>query len=26
LSERPDWTPLKLFTDERDFTVHTAQR
>jgi hypothetical protein len=30
MSERPDWTPLKLFTDERDFTVldslHTAQR
>ena len=30
MSERPDWTPLKVFTDERSFTVleslHTAQR
>jgi hypothetical protein len=30
MSERPDWRPLKVFTDERSYTVrdslHTAQR
>ncbi|MGE4608601.1 MAG: hypothetical protein AAEJ52_17850 [Myxococcota bacterium] len=26
MSEVPSWTPLKVFSEERDFTVHTERR